>query len=339
MEPVTTALIGGSIVSGLVGAFAGMSAQDRAEAMRDKALQEWLKVRIPDPAAQKLALEEFIVAGKLTPELEQAIKQDPSAFEKVSENSRLKSSRMRALKHLENLGTGGETFEDRAAQQEALIDATAKARGAQKAIVSELEQRGQLGTTNELLARMDQGQSDADQMSRNALTTERDRRARAFKAIESAGSMAGDIADDEYRMNSDKAKAADIISSFNTRNKQDVLSRNVAARNRANEYNLNNEQDVANKNTSMRNFREQYNKELDQKRFDNEATVAAGRSGQYAQGANQAIQSGQNAAQFWGNLAGNVPKVGTAISRMSKTADDDEEKLVDGDVSWGSKYA
>jgi hypothetical protein len=302
------------------------SAQDRAEALQDRNFQEWLKLNIPDPGLQALALKEFVTNGKLIPELEQAIKQDPSAFEKIVENTRLKESRMRSLRSLEDLGSGEETFEDKAALQSALIQSGAKARGKQAAIVSDFAQRGQGGSGLELAARMDQAQADADAAGRDALSIERDRRGRALRAIESAGSLAGEMSDDDYRMQSDKARAADEISRFNARNLQDVLSRNTQAKNQAAKFNLEREQEVSDKNIALRNYEQEHNKNLIQQRFDNEVKVAAGKGGQYAAAAAQANKAGDSAAQFWGNLAGNIPKVATAFSRNSDDDSADEEE-------------
>lgn len=327
MDPITGAAIGGgAVLTGVLGFLSNKSAQDRAEALQDKSFKEWLSVNIPDPRDQKLALEQFVVTGKLTPQLETAIKQDPSAFEKVNANAQLKASRMRSLKSLEDLGTGAETFQDKAAQQKALIDSAAKSRGEQQAITSSLGQRGQLGTGLELTARMSGAQAAGDRNASNALDIESQRRARAFKAIESAGNLAGQMSNDDLKLQSDKARASDAISNFNTRNMQDVLSRNVNTSNKAQEYNLNNEQDISNKNTSMRNYEQEKNKNLFQQEFENKAKRAAGITGQYDKGADRAIQSGQSAAQFWGSLAGNIPKAVTAVGQYKDESKPDEDE-------------
>lgn len=338
-DPITLVAGGGAVVSGVLGAIAQMDANARAQMLQDRSFQEWLKINIPDPNEQKLALEQFVVAGKLTPAMETAIKQEPSAFENVVEDKRTKTSRLRSLKSLEDLGTGAETFEDKAGLAKALIQSGAKSRGAQKLIESQIAQRGQMGTGLELVAKMDQAQADADRAGTQALDIESNRRLRSLKALESAGNLAGDIGDDDYRMKSDRARAADEISSFNTRNMQDVLSRNTAANNRAAEYNLNNEQDVANKNTSLSNYEQEFNKGLTQKKFENETTLAAGKSGQYAGAAKTATDAGKNAAEFWGTLAGNVPKVATALKGSTSKTAEVPDRMVDDEEDWSKFYA
>jgi hypothetical protein len=70
-------------VAGLANYFANQSAAGRAEALHNEALQRWLKIHIPNPEEQRLALKQFVVQGTLNPQLEQAIKNDPSAFQKI----------------------------------------------------------------------------------------------------------------------------------------------------------------------------------------------------------------------------------------------------------------
>lgn len=314
---------GVSIASGIAGFLSNSSAAERAEALQQEGIQKWIQLSIPDPAKQKLALEQFVVAGKLTPDLERAVKQDPSAFESIVADRGLRESRMRGLRAMEDLGTGKETYEDRAAQQEAMIEENARARGKSKAIMSDLAQRGQMGSGLELAGRLDQAQADADRAATNSLGLERDRRARGFQAIESAANMAGDIAEDDYKMASDKARASDAIDAFNTQNLRDVISRNTQIINDAKKANLEREQAVADKNVGVRNYEQEYNKGLLQKDFNNQVTKTAGITGQYKDSANQTIASGKTGADFWGSIAGNAPKV---FDATAKYLEDEEKK-------------
>lgn len=310
--------------AGLIGGLSQMSAAERAQLLREKGVKEWLDINIPNPEEQKLALEKFVVAGELSPHLETAVKQDPSAFEAISEDPGLRASKLRALRSLESLGTGEATFADKAAQEEALIDQAARSRGNQKAIMSSLASRGQLGTGLELASRMDQNQADADMGAKTTLGLEANRRANALKAIQGAGSLAGDMADDDYRISSDAARAKDAISNFNATNLQNVNSANTRALNSADQWNLTNRQDISNKNTAQNNYEQQYNKELLQKEFENKAKRAAGVSGQYGDAADSAVKAGDSAAKFWGGLAGTLPKVIDAAGNYGD--DEDDEK-------------
>lgn len=314
MPWLAAGLVGSSVIGGVLGAISNSSANDRAQMLQQQGIQQWLKTNIPDPKLQQLALQKFVVEGTLTPEMESAIKADPSAWTKVTQDQSLKQSQLRSLRSLEDLGTGKETFNDQAAEQNAVINSNAAARGHQKAIESSLAQRGQLGTGLELAARTGQAQADADTAGKQALQLESGRRANALKAIEGAGSLAGQMSDQDYKMQADKARAADAINEFNTQNLRDVNATNTKAKNASNLYNLQNAQDISNKNTAQSNYEQQYNKQLPQQQFEDQAKVAAGVSGQYDKAADQSIASGKNAANFYGNLAGNAPKVISAAA-------------------------
>lgn len=320
-------LIGGlvSLGTGLAGHLSQMSAEERAQALQEKGVQEWLKTQIPDPDKLKLALENFVVAGKLSPEMEGAFQTADTELKKIQVDPKLRQSRMRALGALEEKGYGGESLEDRAAQQGALIESGAANRGRQEAVIGDLARRGQLGGGQELSARMDAAQAEGDRLAGTSANLESERRRRAYEALLGAGDLAGKIEGDEYNMKSDAAKAADTINMFNTTNKQAVSGRNVDRTNNAAQWNLTNEQDIANKNTAKNNFEQQYNKELYQQQFDNQAKKAAGLAGQYGQQADSAVRSGQSAANMWGKLGTSAAGLGAAAYRYGQKKDEDDD--------------
>ena len=312
--------IGGALSAGagVAGHLANMSAQDRAALLQEKGVQEWLKINVPDPEKQKLALERFVSSGEIVPELEAPLMAVESEMKKIAQDPRLKESRLRALSALEEEGYGGEGVEDAAARQQALIESGAANRGRQQAIVSDMERRGQLGSGLELAARLDAQQAEGDRLASQSLGLEQDRRQRALNAMIGAGDLAGDIQGDEYAMASDAARAADAINLFNTQNLQSVGQRNVDRANDANMYNLQNKQRIADENVKMGNFQQQYNKELAQQNFQNQAARASGLAGQYGAQAQNQMQAGQNAAQMWGNVASGVGATAQGAARLGQ---------------------
>lgn len=315
----------GSIGASLIAAGANASAAERAQMMNDKGVQEWLKINIPDPAQQKLALEHFVQQGKLTPELENAVKLEDTQLNKIQTDPALKESRMRSLRSLEEQGYGGESVTDEAAQQKNLIDSGVKSRGQQEAILSSMERRGQLGTGLELAGRLDAGQAEGDRAATQALNLEGQRRQRGLQAIEAAGSAAGKIQGDEYGIAKDRAAAADVIRAYNAKNTQAVGNANVLARNDASKYNLTSAQTVADKNTAVDNYEQEKNNDLYQKQFDNEAKKAAGVAGQYKDAATLATEQGKNTANIWGTLGQGAAKLGTAAYGALKDEEEYEE--------------
>lgn len=309
-----------STASGVAGALANASAQQRAALLQDKAVQQWLSIHVPDPAEQKLTLQNFVQAGQLTPQLETAVKQSDSNLKDVQLDPGLQGSRLRALGALEQQGYGGQQVQDESALQKSLIESGAHNRGEQQAIISSLGRRGQLGSGLELQARLEANQGNNDQAASNSLDIESARRQRALQALSGAGSLAGDIQSSKYNADSNLARARDAINQFNTQNLQSVADRNTNRTNDALQYNLTNRQNIANANTELSNQQQQYNKGLIQKQFDNQAQVAGGIGGAYNNQANQAIQSGKNTANTWGSVAGGFGQLATGVGQAGQKA-------------------
>lgn len=312
----------GAIGGGIIGHMSKMSAQERAAAIQDKAVQQWLKINIPDPEKQKLALDRFVSAGEIIPELEQPLMQADTELKQITQDEGLKNTRMRALSSLEEQGYGGESMQDAAAREKGIIESGAANRGRQQAIVGDFQRRGQGGGGLELAARLDAQQAEGDRLAGQSLDLEANRRIRALNAIAGAGNLAGDMQDDDYRMKSDAAKASDAINMFNTQNVQGVRNRNVDRSNDANKWNLTNNQDILNRNTGVSNFEQQYNKELEQQRFENEARRAAGATGQYQARAAGEQAAGDSAAQMWGGIGQGIGKIGASINQDDEDEDD-----------------
>lgn len=321
MPAFSSIMIGGSLLAGGIGGLQEASAADRAALLQDKAVQEWLRVNVPDIAGQQLSLEEFIQTGRLTPELEQAAKLAETEFAKVQADPKLKEARLRALSSLEEQGFGGEQVQDEAAREQAIIDSGAANRGRQEAILGDMERRGQLGSGLELAARQDAAQAEGDRLASQAMDLESQRRLRGLEAISQAGDLAGDIQSDDWKMASDVAKAKDAINLFNTQNAQSVAGRNVDRNNDASRYNLDLQQGIADKNVASRNYQQEKNKALIQQQFENKAAKAAGVSGQYGQQAKAELAAGQSAADMWGSLGSGLSKLGSAYG-----SDDDKKK-------------
>ena len=312
-------LQGGSILSSLFGIFGG---DDKAQQYADKAIQELIKVNIPDPAAQKIAYERYRSAGELSPELEHAIKADPSAFEQIVQNQKYSQAQDRALGQLQSLGEeGGLSLSDKAALQEQLITNANKDKANRDAIADDMARRGQLGSGMALQAQLGGAQAagDRDAMARlKALGGAQDR---ALQAIQGAGDLAGKLQSQDYQRQSDVASARDRINQFNTQNAQSVQQRNVAARNNAAQTNLENQQRLMNANTDMGNDEQKYNKSLIQQNFDNQMKKAGAMAGVYGNAANQAQGQAAQQRQSWGAIGSSLGQMGSSIQQQKNWSD------------------
>lgn len=293
-------IMGGALVGSYL---ANKSASDRAADLQDQAFREFVNVAIPDPQAQRVALERYVLQGELVPELQQAIKQNPSEFEKIVVIQSQKAAQNRALRQLEQAGfEGGLGLQDKAALQEATLRNQMKDRAERGAILDEASRRGQLGSGTMLQAQLQGQQASGDRAATSALSVAAAARERALRAIEGAGNLATNYRTQDFQEQAAKARAQDEINAFNARNLQSVMNANVAAKNRAQEMNLANRQDVANRNVGVSNQEQQYNKEIPQRNFENQMNLARSKAGIYSNKGNIAMEQGKNMSNTIGNI-------------------------------------
>ncbi len=316
MAALTALALGGAaaLAGGVGNYLANSSAADRAEALQNKSLQQWLALQIPDPEEQKLALEKFVVQGKLDPKIEGAIKADPSQFQKIVTNTGYQAAQNKALGELEDIGySGGLRLQDEAALQDATLEGQARDRANRQGIAADMSRRGLGGSGYDVAAQLQGQQATADQMSNQRLKVAAGAQDRALQAIQGAGDLAGKYRTQDFGEQSAKATAADKINLFNTNNLQDVQQRNIAAQNQAQAMNLGQMQKTADQNTQQANYQQEHNKGLLQQQFDNQAKKTAGMSGQYGALAQNATQQGQNLGNAFTNA-------GNALSGAATTA-------------------
>lgn len=297
-----------SLVTGVLGGLgnllANTSANDRAAMLQDQALQNWIKLQIPNPADQQIALQKFVQQGTLDPKLEKAIKADPSKFESIITSQSVKNAQNRALSELQELGNrGGLRLQDKATLQDAMLAQQAKDRGNRDAIASEMARRGLGGSGFDVAARLQGQQGTSDQMARNSLSAAASAQDRALQSIMGAGDLATKYRTQDFGEQAQRAAAADKINLFNTQNLQDIQNRNIGAQNRAAEMNLNQAQKTADQNTQLSNYQQEYNKKLYQQQFQDQMQRAQGISGATQGLANTAVQQGQNIGNTISGLA------------------------------------
>ncbi len=319
MSWVAVAVAGGTAIAGYM---SSMSAADRADAIRNKELQNLLASKIPDPAQQKLALQRFALTGELTPQFQQAIKAAPSEFNKVAVDQKQKSAQNRALSELSDIGNkGGLRLQDKAALQDAQMAAQVQDRGARNAILADSQARGQGGGSGMALQAQLQGQqATGDRAARSALSVAGSAQDRALQAIMGAGDLATKGRGQDFAEQSARAQANDAINRFNTQNLQNVNAANTGIFNDAAQRNLAARQQVADQNVGLANKEQQYNKELYQQQFQNQLNLANSQNGVYNQQAGGELARGEQQGNFISNLGGAAVGGVTAYNQSKKPA-------------------
>jgi hypothetical protein len=193
---------------------------------------------IMTPEQRKVQLEYLKSVGQLTPEMEQEILQKDSELKGLRADPALKAQQVAALERLSQQGREGLTLEDRTALMDIQQQEAQALRGQEEAILQNMQARGMGGAGAELAARLQASQSSADRANRSGLAQAAQAQQRALQAMSSSGTLAGQMANQEFEQQAKVGSAQDIINSFNTGSRQKVQSANVGARNRAQEYNL-----------------------------------------------------------------------------------------------------
>lgn len=297
------ALAGVSAGTGLLNYFANKSANERAEALQNEQFQKWIQMAIPDPAQQRVAFQQFVSQGTFTPQLQSAIKQDPSAFEKIVTDTGSKAAQTRALKGLEDIGfEGGLRLQDKAALQDAMIGAQTRERSNREGIVAEMARRGMSGSGFDVASRLQGQQVTADQQANAGLKVAAGAQDRALAALESSGDLASKYRGQDFQEQSAKASAADRINAFNTENMRSVNAANTGIANNAQQYNLGEKQRIADKNIQISNAQEEHNKGLYQQQYENQLKRMSGASGASNNLAQTALRQGQNLGNTISNI-------------------------------------
>lgn len=276
------AAIGGAlgVVSGLIGGGAQDRATAEAEAQYKDRMARIAAINLPDIEQQKINLAQYLSTGKLTPEQEQASQLAAAdAYQNIQVDPRLKQAQMQNLQLLQRLGESGGYSPIEAAQLSAIERRTDADNAARlKAMLEQQEARGMGGSDASLAARMIESQSAANRQAEQSQNIAAQGMQRALAAMSGAGSLAGQMGQQEYQQGANLANSLNQREQFNTLQRAGVNQRNVGEANAAQRFNLANSQDIANKNIDLANQQQQYNKALLQQRFNNEMSKATGQN-------------------------------------------------------------
>lgn len=283
------------------------------------------------------------VSYNLGPAAQQvASQQSSTALNSISTDPRLEDDQMGALSSLQNIAnSGGLTDADKANLSQIQGQIAQQNRGNTDAIMNSVNARGMGGSGTELLAKMQSGQNATQNAYQNGLTVAGQAQQNALNAIASSGNLAGNIRNQDYQEQSNKAAAQDAINRFNAQNSTSANAANASAANnfatsraagglsaqnsnnanamQVGQYNLNNAQNISNANSGLMNQQAQQQAALPQQTFQNQMSIAQGKSGAAGQGANYynalGARKSQTAADYMSSLLG----VGAAVAGKPST--------------------
>lgn len=318
-----------SLAGGIAGAVSNNNASKRAANTAAQAAQSFRDIQDPDYEAMRLALEEYQLTGRVTPQLEQLIQQQQTAMNNMQpEDPRLRQAEMDALSTLANISNNkGLDAQARLTMEEARLKNATEARGARQANLTNAAQRGILGSGLEFV-----GNQMADQNAANSnylmglqqagLASQRD-----LEALQQLTGLSNTVQNRDFSQAAAKAQAQDAINRFNAQMSADTQQRNIAALNQAQAANLAAQQKIADQNVALRNQQQTSNKAIAQQKFQNDLEKTRGAAGlapaqmgaQTAQGqayANAAAGLAQGASGILTNVYNN--QQGSAMDNYYK---------------------
>lgn len=254
MDPLTASLLIGGVAAPVIGGLLGQQSQDRAtksnERLQREALAALQGVPLPElnyelpvlpqyemPADITLRAADYSGVTPYTPGLVSPEQLQDTALTNIALDPQLRAAQLQALSQLQQYGQGGLTAGDQLKLAQVQRETSARERGAREAILQGMRQRGIAGSGLELAAQLSNQQAQAEQANLEGLSVAAEAQQRALQALQQAGNLGGQIRGQDYQEALDKARAMDIISEFNARQRAASSASNVGAQNEAQRIN------------------------------------------------------------------------------------------------------
>lgn len=281
------------------------SGQSDAMKILQMQMDEFGKLRPPTIAEMQYQLKDLIQQGVITPEDAQVVMADPSAYLDIEEDPTVRKAQLGSLSKLQGIvDSGGMDAQSKADVAEIIRSLDTANKGNREAIVQNAQQRGVGGSGLEMANKLTAAQEASTNASQQGMDAAALAEKRALEAIMNTGQLSTQIRGQDYTKASDKAAAIDAINKFNTQNKQAIGVANVNARNAAQATNLGAKQRIADTNTLNANEKAKYDATLKQQDFENQAKIAAGKTGQLGNMASVADKQKERDDAYWATLLG-----------------------------------
>lgn len=260
-----------------IGDFLSGGNQSKAANASQSSTDQFGNLQLPDVSPMQLQLEQLVQQGVLTPEQAQTYLVQQSDMNNIETDPALFTAQMDALGGLQDISNNdGLTAADRAQLGQIQTQEDSAERGAREAILQNAQARGMGGSGIELLQQFQNQQDSATRKSQKDMDVAAMAQNRALQALQSAGSLGGQIQAQQFGQKAQVAGANDAINKFNAQNQQSVGLANTQAKNAAQAQNLAEKQRVSDANVGLKNQQQQYNKNLNQQQFDNAYKKAGG---------------------------------------------------------------
>jgi len=317
----------GKLIGGMIGQDKASGDFQNANEAAHKAMQQLIGTGMPPDLARQVILQQYKSAGKLNPELEQALSLGPSEVAGIKEDPKLREAQMQALQQMQQAGHTGQTAQDQLNNLKMQNQVNADNRSRQASILQNAQARGQGGAGATLAAQLQSAQGNANLASEQGLQLAAQANNARMNALAQSAGLGGQMRGQDFNVNQAKASAADQFQRFNIQNQQAVANQNVQAKNQAQAGNLSNDQNISNMNVGQNN---QEAERMNQARLQDwqsnnqrNSIIAGGYKGQsdqYNQQGNQVANQYTQMGGGIGGMIGSIANLGGAFKPSSGIA-------------------
>lgn len=305
---------------GLFSSIFGNGVSDAAQKARQDALNAFNAVKTPELSALQVQLQQYVNAGKLTPEEAETQLLTSNAFNNIVTDPSYVGAQKQALQQLQSVASqGGLTAVDKAQLQDVTNQQNQQNRSQNEATMQQAQQRGVGGSDLNVVNQLINEQGAADRASQAGTTVAANAQQRALAAMQAAGQAGGALESQAYGEGANKAQAQNAIDLFNKQALNQTNLYNTQTSNAAQGANLANEQAINNANTGTQNAATQYNAQQNQTVFNDALQKAQGIAAvnQNAANAYQASKDKETGADLGltsGLLQGGATALGAAFA-------------------------
>lgn len=278
-----------------------------ANAALNQALQNITAVSAPTKEDLTLPeLRQYVSTGQMTPAQAIAALQGSNAYDTANVDPATREAEMSALSQMQDVSdSGGMTGEMKAQLSAALNTANTNTQGERGSILDSLAQRGVSNSLMGPAAQMAASGQDAQTANLAATQSAGQAEQNALTAMSQSGTLAGNIHNQDYTEQANKAAAQNAINQWNAQNTTQNNQFNATNQQAANLHNTENAQTIGNANTQNANARTQYNSvTAPQTAYQDAMQKAQAQAGVGSQQASQATGQGQQNAGIFGALTG-----------------------------------
>lgn len=267
---------------GMFSSLFGSSGSDKADQMRQKAIDAFNSIKTPELSQLQVQLQNYVNAGQLTPEQAEATLVKSNAFNDVATDPSYVGAQKQALQQLQNISSsGGLTAVDKAQLQDINDNENQQRQSQDAAILSNAKERGVGGSGIETVNRLLSQQKASDVAARQGTDVAAQAQTRALQALQAAGQLGGQIESQQYGEQAQKAGAQNAIDQFNAQTSNATNLYNTQTANQAQAANLANKQNINNANTGTANQQTTQNAAAYQQLYNDALAKAQGVAGTY----------------------------------------------------------